>query len=431
VDAVTGTIGATTINAGILSYIDVGVGLSTNAADTGAITASGGGHIKVTLGAGNAATYTPAGAAVARSSQGDVSGAAMTSPLSSLHVVGTNAKGAFALTGGAGNDTLKGGGGLDTITAGKGVDAITTGADADVVVFNVGDSNPVYTTIKNTATGQDTVTDNGTAATTAVLQFNITSTDTTWAPDHILVGTAIGSNTASATQGNTHGFTNKMVLVHTGATAAAGAATSDPVDIAVIMNTGLNVTQARAISKVNLTGTSGGDSLTTGALADTIDGGAGDDTIDAKAGADTINVSQGDDTVTIEDDQGIAATAVSTAGSAVFAVGDTITFGNGVDIVNGFEAGTGGDVMNMDHAFATLAPALGVAENLFHADTSSIAYLSGTFVSSTGVFTITANGAAGSSTLLIDTADQDIASNNDAVLLVGVDVDLLVAANIT
>ena len=98
--------------------------------------------------------------------------------------------------------------------------------------------------------------------------------------------------------------------------------------------------------------------------------------------------------------------------------------------MDGFQAGTGGDVMNMDHAFATLASALDVAETLFHADTSSIAYLSGTFVSSTGVFTITANGAAGSSTLLLDTADQDIASNNDAVLLVGVDVDLLVAANI-
>ena len=44
--------------------------------------------------------------------------------------------------------------------------------------------------------------------------------------------------------------------------------------------------------------------------------------------------------------------------------------------MDGFQAGTGGDVMNMDHVFATLASVLGVAENLFHADTSSIAYLS-------------------------------------------------------
>jgi Ca2+-binding RTX toxin-like protein len=356
----------------------------------------------------------------------------MTSPLSSLHVVGTNAVGTVVLTGGAGNDTLVGGAGKDTITGGKGLDNITSGVDADIIIFNEGDSNPVYTGIKVTASGQDTIADNGTAASNQILQFNITSTDTTWAQtDHIMVGTANGNIIASATQGNTAGFAATTVLVQTGTHAAVNTSNTDPQDIVVTMNSALTAGQAQAVSQVNLTGTSGADTLTTGVLADTINGGAGNDTVDGNAGADTIDVSSGDDTVTHQDDEGIAATAVSTAGGAVFAVGDTITFGNGLDIVNGFEAGTGGDVMDMDHAFATLASALGVAENAFHGDTSSIAYLSGTYVASTGVFTIAANGAAGSSTLLIDSADADIASNNDAVLLVGVDVDNLVAANIT
>jgi Ca2+-binding RTX toxin-like protein len=429
VDAVTGTIGATTINAGILSYIDVGVGLSTNAADTGAVTLSGGGHIKLTLGAGNAATYTPAGAAVARSSQGDVSAAAMTSPLSSLTVVGTNAKGAFALTGGAGNDTLAGGKGKDTITAGKGVDSITTGADADIVIFNEGDSNPVYSNVKTNSTGQDSVADNGTAATAAILQFNITSTDTAWSDlTHIQIGTANGNIIASATEGNTAGFKAKTVLVQTGGHVGINTTNSDPQDIVVNVNTLLNAGQARAISQVNLTGTAGADTLTTGALQDTVDGGAGNDTVDAGDGADRVIVSSGDDTVIVADGDGIANTA-STLATGGIAVSNTITFANGVDTVVGFEAGTGGDVMNM--AVAGLpTTAIGVASNSLTA--TKTLFLSGAYVSSTGVFTVAADGA-GADTLLMDTTtDQNVSATagDSFVLLLGVDSDNLVAANV-
>ena len=182
----------------------------------------------------------------------------MTSALSSLTVVGTNAKGKFELTGGAGNDTLTGGKGKDTITGGQGVDQITTGADADIVIFNTGDSDPVYSNAAKTAVGQDTVKDNTIAASAAVLQFNITSTDTTWADTtHILVGTKGGTiaiSTASATQGNTDGYKDTMVLVQTGAHKAAGVNNADPIDIAVIMNTKVTAGQAQASSQVNLTG---------------------------------------------------------------------------------------------------------------------------------------------------------------------------------
>ena len=342
VDSVSGVIGPVTLNTGIAGYILQTVGSTTTPADIAAITATGGGHAKVTLGATAAATYTPAGG-TARSSQGNITGASMTSPLSSLHVVGTNAVGKFTLTGGAGNDTLVGGKGLDTITGGLGTDNITTGADADIVIFTPADSPPVYTGIKKTATGTDTVADNGTAATTAVLQFNITSTDATWAMDHIMVGTAgatIANSVASATQGNTDGYAAAAVLVHTGATAAAGVNTADPVDVAVIMNTPLNVAQARAVSQINITGTGAADTITTGANNDTINGGVGDDTVTGGEGADSYIVSSGDDTVVHADGAGPAMTADSFAGAAI-AAGDTLTFGNGLDIVTGFEAGTG------------------------------------------------------------------------------------------
>jgi len=430
VDAVTGTIGATTISAGILSYIDVGVGLSTNAADTGAVTVSGGGHVKVTLGAGNAATYTPAGSSTARSSQGDVSGAAMTSALSSLHVVGTNAKGAFALTGGAGNDTLVGGGGKDTITAGKGVDSITSGVDADIIIFNEGDSNPVYSNVKQTSTGQDTIADNGTGAANQILQFNITSTDTTWADTtHIMVGTASGSDIGSATQGNTGAFKAKTVLVQTGTHAAVNTSNTDPQDIVVNVNAALTKTQAQAVSQVNLTGTSGADTLSTGVNQDTINGGAGDDTVDAGDGADRIDVSSGDDTVTFADGDGPAITGDSFAGAAI-AAGDTITFGGGVDTVVGFQAGTGGDVLDMSVAGL---PVTGIGETKGAVTATKTMFLSGAYNATTGVFTIAADGA-GADTLLFDTTtDTNIDANTNVdsfVLLVGVDSDNLVAANV-
>jgi Ca2+-binding RTX toxin-like protein len=427
VDAVTGTIGATTISAGILSYIDTTTSSGTAAADVGAITASGGGHIKVTLGATNAATYTPSGG-TARSSQGDVSGAAMTSPLSSLTVVGTAAVGAFALTGGAGNDALTGGGGKDTITGGKGVDSITSGVDADIIIFNDGDSDPVYSNVKQTSTGQDTIADNGTGAANQILQFNITSRDTTWVDTtHIMVGTATGSDIGSATEGNTAAFKAKTVLVQTGTHAAVNTSNTDPQDIVINVNSALTAGQAQAMSQVNLTGTSGADTLTTGALQDTIDGGAGNDTVDAGVGADRIVVSLGDDTVTIPHSDGVANTASTLANP--IAVGNTVTFANGVDTIVGFEAGTGGDVLDLTNAGATLAT--GIGENSGALTASKTLFLSGAYVSSTGVFTVAADGT-GADTLLMQSDDANVSATaaDSWILLVGVDSDNLVAANI-
>jgi len=424
VDATTGTIGATTITAGIASYVDQSVGITTTPAYVGTITALGDGHVKVTTAATAAATYTPSGG-VAGSAAGAISAAGMTNPLSSFHVVGTNSNAALTITGGAGADSLLGGAGIDTISGGAGADQLTGAGAADRFVFTAGSSNPVVVSGNDNDTGQATIMD---WASGDLVQVDITSTDTTWALDHILVGTATGSKTA---QGEVGSFLATNMLVQAGDTTSI----TDIYDLAIIATTDgstaafANAAAAQAASIINLTGTAAADTLTTGVNNDTIDGGAGNDTIDAAAGADTINASSGDNTIKFEDDVGIAATAKSTADGAVFAIGDTITFGNGLDIINGFEAGTGGDVLDADHAGLPTA-ALGVAEDAFNPTTASVAYLSGTYVASTGVFTITANGAAGSSTLLMDSVVDDILANNEGVLLVGVDFDALVAANI-
>ncbi len=102
--------------------------------------------------------------------------------------------------------------------------------------------------------------------------------------------------------------------------------------------------------------------------------------------------------------------------------------------MNGFTAGAGGDVLDLDTATA--------AVTLIGADQTDLGavanyFVSGSFNASTGVFTVAADGT-GSDTLIIDQAangganvDITTAGNiDDAVVLVGVDTDNLVAANI-
>jgi hypothetical protein len=64
-------------------------------------------------------------------------------------------------------------------------------------------------------------------------------------------------------------------------------------------------------------------------------------------------------------------------------------------------------------------------------DTSGTMYfLSGAFNTSTGVFTIAANGAGADTLIFEGDAGANLAAVNDAIVLIGVDSDDLVAANI-
>jgi hypothetical protein len=175
-----------------------------------------------------------------------------------------------------------------------------------------------------------------------MLQFNITSADTTWSiTDHIQVGTndGGGSNTETIavagtnTIGDTDSFTAATVLVQAGVAVAASASSSDAFEIAVRMGTALNATQARAVTKVNLTGTVGDDTLTTGANNDTISGGAGNDIITGSTGADSIDGGAGNDTYVLaaQTDSEVANTSATNKRSAGIDV-VAVTSGDKFDI---------------------------------------------------------------------------------------------------
>ena len=173
-------------------------------------------------------------------------------------------------------------------------------------------------------------------------------------------------------------------------------------------------------------GNSGDDVFKAGGGAtNSMTGGAGDDSYTLGSGVDTV--------VQAANGAGTAASATTITASAAIAIGHTITFGNGVDTVTGFTAGVGGDVIDhTDDASTALATALGKTENAMTDD--SLLFLSGNFVTSTGKFTITADGA-GADTLIIQTDatthanTQDIMENDSIIVLVGVDSDDLVDAS--
>jgi hypothetical protein len=185
----------------------------------------------------------------------------------------------------------------------------------------------------------------------------------------------------------------------------------------------------------------GDDDINTAAGEDTISSGSGSDTIDAGGGADSVTTGSGSDTSTQTYGDSVAATAVTdaTTGAAMaatvtLAAGDTITFGSGVDVYTDFTAGataSGGDVLDVNTSGAPTS-ALGVAHDTLAA-ADDLLFLSGSWSSSTGVFTIDADGD-GADTMIIDvdqSAHDEIDTTTGIVILVGVDSDNLVAANFT
>ena len=182
-----------------------------------------------------------------------------------------------------------------------------------------------------------------------------------------------------------------------------------------------------------LTGNNGADTLVGGAGNDTLLGGQGNDSINASTGEDSIDAGIGADTITLSVDgetdrivQGAAASVAATAtniAGANFAAGDTITYGNGVDIINNFRAGaTGGDVLE---STATNTSLLGTA-----AAAVGNGWLSGTYAN--GVFTVSSNGT-GPDVLVLQGGNLAAATPTgaSAVVLLGVDSDNFVNANFT
>ena len=245
-----------------------------------------------------------------------------------------------------------------------------------------------------------------------------------------------GAGAQTITTGGTMGaaFTGGVVDIKT--TTAAGAidisganlvkvdATTNGAGAQTILSSG-----AAAVI-VNTTSQDGATTITTGAGADTITlfatSAAGANTITAGAGADSITLYtnfSSIDTIVQADGASKAATADTTT---TVAAGQTITFGNGLDIINGFngavdriDVGTGGAAIS----------GIGMVDTAFTA-TKTI-FLSGAYVAGTGIFTIAADGN-GADTLLLDTTgagDGSIATADTWILLVGTNSGTLVAGS--
>ena len=205
------------------------------------------------------------------------------------------------------------------------------------------------------------------------------------------------------------------------------------------------VTMSGSLSAINtFTGGLGNDVLTGGLIGDALVGGAGNDTINAGgavgtgAAGDTITGGLGADVITLGSHAGgndsvnnaVADSFIATADTltpGAIAAGDTLIFGNGVDVVTGFNVAT--DVIDGTTAAAAFTPLLGTAVVAGTAAAATEYYLSGNYNAVTGVFTVTANGA-GNDTLVANTlAASTVLTNTSEIILVGVNSATLGAAN--
>ena len=152
--------------------------------------------------------------------------------------------------------------------------------------------------------------------------------------------------------------------------------------------------------------------------------GAGNDTVTAGTGADSITITAGGtDKIVVANGDSKAPTLITLADTTtfLFAAADTITFGNGVDVVTGFTAGATGDTLDVTTAGAAIT---GIGVDAAALTATSELFFSGAWDSSTKVFTIAADGA-GADTLLVDTVDTVASTADTWVVLVGVDSDNL------
>jgi hypothetical protein len=179
-----------------------------------------------------------------------------------------------------------------------------------------------------------------------------------------------------------------------------------------------------ATGATSLKGGAGADTLLGNAGADVIIGGAGIDTIAGGAGGDDMTGGDGADIFNIA--PGATNTAGSVAASATsltatIATGDTMTFGNGVDIIRDFVSGTDQlKVSDATVAFEGVLPTalIGATENALTDDT--IFGSKGTFVESSGVFTLNTTGNDYLLTINDNTAADDVLSTStNVIILIG------------
>jgi len=299
-------------------------------------------------------------------------------PSTAMSIVGgsgndsvTAGAGADSITGGNGNDTIIGNGGNDTIIGGLGVDSLVGGDGTDTI-------SAAYTLS----------TDGGSiVATGVVINLSSSAVLATTIDNYVTTGAVllgVNSDISSVAAGT-------MVNLQTATNVATVSSRVDTLS-------GFEAIQGSAGTDY-LIGSSSANTITGGAQADVMVGGSGADTFSRSA------------------DDSIVASGVTFAG-AIAAVGDTITFGDGVDVITDFTSGTDFiDIAGTDNDAILTLIGFTVANNLV-ANTQY--YASGAYTKASGAFVIAANGG-GADTLIIDNiAAGTIAVSTNVTILIGV-----------
>jgi hypothetical protein len=296
-----------------------------------------------------------------------------------------------------------------------GFEAITADEDFTIGVKNAGTAGQ-NSNVFNIETRGSLAVDAGTLTIANVENINITSEGAA-AGDSIAVLTAGGMQNLTVT-----GSADLTLTAVTGSTALNNVNTS--------AMTGDFVMGADSASNnaTLFTGGTGAETLRGGTGDDIYNAGAGNNSLDGGGGNDTFNLADGgtDTVVSVLTDSTVLSAENIT--EAAVAVGETITFGNGIDVVNGFTAGASGDVLNYANAGA---PTTIVGSNQLGDDVATNFFASGAFVLSTGVFTIAADGSGADTLIISGVIGNDLVLANNGIVLVGVDSDDIVAANIT
>jgi Ca2+-binding RTX toxin-like protein len=191
---------------------------------------------------------------------------------------------------------------------------------------------------------------------------------------------------------------------------------------------GSDVITANGGGNVVLSGDLGADNIAAAAGADTIFGGDGNDRITAGNDSDSVTGGEGIDTFA----SGIGTSTASTAqnasyNSAAIVAGASLSFGDGVDIITDFAAGSNGDIFSNGNGItAATIIETGDAVNAAALTVNDTFALSGNF--SNGVFTVAANNS-GSATMIITGNGVALDASVGITILTGVNIGQLVAAN--
>ena len=221
--------------------------------------------------------------------------------------------------------------GTATITGGSDVDTVTLGAN--IVNLSLAAGDDVINISNGALTASDTIAagaDNDTFVTTnAVTLLDVAFTNVSGVD---VLSAAANDFALTATLGT--------LASSAGIRTVNGGDANDTINMSAYTAA---VTINGAAGDNTITAGAGDDTISSGAGADTITAGAGADTISSGAGADTITAGAGIDTINAGD--GVDSIALGADGSV-----DTITISSsssGLDTISGFEAGAGGDVLDL------------------------------------------------------------------------------------